>query len=213
MHRKHGKINGLRGRPISTGPRIATYHRVSTLDQDATLARTELDAWARRQGGRVVLRIEESRAGAGVVRPGHQKVLAAARAGTIDVVAVWKLDRWGRSVLDLLSNIRALTTAGVRFVAVSQGLDVRPQGDAVSDLLVNVLASVSEFERSLIRERTRLGVARARARGQKLGRPRLDHPSAADVSRLRRKGRSWTQIATELDCSVGVARLRAQEAA
>jgi putative DNA-invertase from lambdoid prophage Rac len=139
------------------------------------------------------MREEESRSGAGVVRPGLQRVLQAARAGRIDVVACWKLDRWGRSVIDLLSNIRTLTTAGVRFVAISQGLDVRPHGDAVSDLLVNMLASVSEFERSLIRERTRLGVAKARARGQRLGRPKLQHPTPARVHELRRKGKSWTR--------------------
>lgn len=176
-----------------------------------TLARGELDNWARRQGGKVVLRVEETASGAGVHRPGLQRVLRAAREGRVDVICVHRLDRFGRSVLDLLANIRTLMTSGTRFVCVSQGLDLRPGGDAVSSLLVNVLASVSEFERSLIRERTRLGLAKARAAGKRLGRPRHDHPSAARVCALRKKGKSWTQVAALLDCSIGVARLRASE--
>ena len=81
--------------------------------------------------------------------------------GDVDAVVVWKLDRWGRSALDVLANIQALADAGVRFVAVTQGLDVKPSGDAMSRLLLTVLAAVAEFERDLIRERTLLGLARA----------------------------------------------------
>jgi putative DNA-invertase from lambdoid prophage Rac len=203
-------------RPIDAGPsggRVAIYHRVSTLDQDAGLAASELQAWAGRAGGRIVETFEETASGSWNNRPGLQRLLAQSRRGLIDVVVVWKLDRFGRSALDVLANIQALADAGVRFVAVTQGIDIKPGGDAMSRLMLTVLAAVAEFERDLIRERTRLGMAKARARGKRLGRPKLQHPTPERVRELRRKGRSWTEVAATLGCTIGVARLRAAESA
>lgn len=148
--------------------RVATYHRVSTLDQDPALARQELRQAAGRLG-ELVLEVEEVGSGARNDRPGWQRVLDAAHRGLVDVVVVWKLDRAGRSTLDLLSNIESLQGVGVRFLAVTQGLDFKPGGDAMSRLLLTVLSAVSAFERDLIRERTRLGLARARREGKRLG--------------------------------------------
>ncbi len=126
---------------------IATYHRVSTVDQNPALARDELHAAATRLGGEVVMAIEEKGSGARNDRPGLQRLLDAARRGNVDAVVCWKLDRFGRSVLDVLANVRALEAAGVRFIVTTQGLDVRPGGDAMSRLILSVLASVAEFER------------------------------------------------------------------
>lgn len=191
---------------------MASYHRVSSLDQDPTLARRELEAWTARAGGRVVMQVEESASGAWNGRPGLVRVLEAARRGEIDVVAVWKLDRWGRSALDVLANIESLTSAGVRFVAISQGLDAKPDGDAMSRLMLTVLAAIAEFERDLIRERTHVGLARARDKGVQLGRPREGGPAPAKVAKLRGAGRSWSEIAAALKCSVAMARRRAGDA-
>lgn len=185
--------------------RVATYHRVSTLDQDRSLARVELRQAASRLG-ELVLEVEEKGSGARNDRPGLQRVQEAARRGQVDVLAVWKLDRFGRSALDLLANIRALDSAGVRFVATSQGLDIRPGGDAMSRLMITMLAAVAEFERDLIRDRTRLGLAAARRRGVRLGRPRAPGPSPAEIRRRRGKGESWAVIAAALDCTVAKAR-------
>jgi DNA invertase Pin-like site-specific DNA recombinase len=186
--------------------RIALYHRVSTLDQDKTLARNELREAAVRRGGQVVLDIEETGSGARSDRPGLRRVIEAARKGQIDACLVYKLDRAGRSVLDLLATIRELVeTHSVRF-AISQGLDVKPGGDAISRLLLTVLGAVAEFERDLIRDRTRLGLAAARRRGVRLGRPVEPGPDASEVTRRRKQGQSWTEIATVLGCSVGKAR-------
>jgi DNA invertase Pin-like site-specific DNA recombinase len=102
--------------------RAALYHRVSTLDQDPTLASSELRAAAKRLGYRSVLDVEETGSGAQNDRPGFKRVLEAARLGKIDALLVFKLDRAGRSALDLLANIRALVEEhGVRFVVTSQG--------------------------------------------------------------------------------------------
>jgi len=184
---------------------------VSTLDQDRTLARRELHAWVARHGAAAVMTLEESASGAWNARPGLVRVLEAAQRGEVDTVIVWKLDRWGRSALDVLANIQALADAGVRFVAISQGLDVKAGGDAMSRLMLTVLAAVAEFERDLIRERTHLGLDRARARGVQLGRPKADGPTPAAVRGMRKRGKSWSAIAQSMCCTVSMARRRAEE--
>ncbi len=187
--------------------RACLYHRVSTLDQDQTAARHELLAAATARGMTVAMEIEETGSGARNDRPGLQKIIAAARAGKINTVLVWKLDRFGRSALDLLANLRILDGCGVRFIAVTQAIDITPGGDAMSRLLVTMLAGVAEFERDLIRERTMLGIAKARREGRHLGRPRkLPAPSMEAVKQLRASGASWSTIATKLGCTIWSAR-------
>lgn len=190
--------------------KIATYHRVSTLDQNPALARGELRRAARRLGGRIVLTIEETGSGARNDRPGLQRTMDAAKRGELDAVLVYKLDRFGRSALDVLANLRELETAGVRFIAITQGIDVRPGGDAMSRMMITVLAAVAEFERDLIRERTILGLRKARAAGKRLGRRFVLTPTqVAKVKRLRAARRSWSQVANAVGCKVGAARLAA----
>jgi len=145
--------------------RTAIYHRASSIDQDPALARHELRAAAAARGLAVVLEVEEQGSGARNNRPGLQRVLEAARKGKVSCVIVHKLDRWGRSALDVMHNIRQLEEAGVEFIVASQGLHIRPHGDSVSKLILGVLASVAEFERSLIIERTVLGLQKARRQG------------------------------------------------
>lgn len=186
--------------------RAALYHRVSTVDQRPGLARRELAAAAKRLGARVTLNIEETGSGASNNRPGLLQVLEAARRGKVDVVLVWKLDRFGRSALDLLANLRAIEAGGVRFIAVTQGLDLKPGGDAISRLLLTLLGAIAEFERDLIRERTRLGLAKAKRDGTRLGRPRVKLPLRGVVEGLRGEGWSWRRIAKECKCSEYAAR-------
>lgn len=187
--------------------RVAIYHRCSTLDQDVSLARDELRAAAKARGLEVVLEVEETGSGARNDRPGLQRVMEAARRHKVDVVLVWKLDRWGRSSLDLLSNINTLEACGVRFIAITQGIDIKPDGDPMSRLILTVMAGVAEFERSLIMERTRLGLDKARKRGKQLGR-RLNKnaPAPEHVASLRAQGLSWSKVAGELGCTASAAR-------
>jgi putative DNA-invertase from lambdoid prophage Rac len=187
--------------------RTALYHRVSTREQNRRLARTELRAAAAARGLRIVLDVEETAPGRGSVRPGLARVLAAAERGKIDIVLVQRLDRWGRSTLDLLANLRRLQSAGVVFVAVAQGLEIRPEHDAVSDLTLTVLSAVAEFERAVIIERTLDGLAAARRAGKQLGRPISERaPAPERVATLRTAGQSWTEVARRLHCTVGSAR-------
>jgi DNA invertase Pin-like site-specific DNA recombinase len=137
---------------------------------------------------------------AGKYRPRREEILKAARAGKIDAVVVWKLDRWGRSVIDLATTVLELHECNVQFISLTDHFDV---GTPAGRLLLNVLASVAEFERDLIRERVRAGVARARARGELLGRPRTARCHSAEVERLHREGMNQTAIAKRVGISRG----------
>ena len=202
-----GPLNLLRSVIVKANVRAALYHRVSTVDQNQHAARHDLRGAARRLGLRVVLDVRETGSGVTSHRPGLVRVLEVARHGGIDAVLVWKLDRFGRSAFDLLGNIRQLESAGVRFVSVTQGIDIRPGGDPMSRLLITMLSAVAEFERDLIVERTRLGLANARRAGKRIGRPRASTPPAGKVRRLKARGATWVQIAERLACTVWAARV------
>jgi putative DNA-invertase from lambdoid prophage Rac len=195
---------------------VALYHRVSSADQNPKLARREMRGAARARGFHVALDVEETGTGARNDRPGLQQVMEAARRGQVRAVVVWKLDRFGRSALDLLANIRALTDGGVRFIALTQGLDVKPHGDPMSQLITTVLSGVAEFERSLISERTRLGQAAARAAGKHIGRPFVEVTVAQlrqiQRARQRQPPTPWERIAGDLGISTGTVRRRHAEA-
>lgn len=191
--------------------RCVTYHRVSTLDQNVSTARDELRRAAAQRGYEVVDEFEETGSGARNDRPELQRLMAMARKGKFDAVLVWKLDRFGRSSLDVQTNIRQLNQCGVSFVAVTQGIEAKPHGDAMSNLILSVMAAMAEFELDLIRDRTRAGMARAKAQGTRSGKLiggqwAYARPDAARVRALRAAGRSWAQVAAELGCSVGSAR-------
>lgn len=157
--------------------RAALYARVSTLDQDHAMQLTELRELAERRGWSITEYTDEV-SGARRRRPGLDRLRADLQAGRIHVVAVWRLDRLGRSALDLLHLLRDITTAGASFVSARDaGLDTTsPAGE----VLLMMLAAFAQFERSIMQERTRAGLAQARARGRRLGRPplALDQASA-----------------------------------
>ncbi len=151
--------------------RAALYARVSTFDQDPELQLRELRELARQRGwGPVVEYIDHGVTGIRFKRPGLDRLLADAQAGRLDVVAVWRLDRLGRSSLDLVRTVLQLERWGVQFVSLRDaGMDTTtPMGR----LIFQILSAFAEFERNLLRERTKAGMARARERGSPLGRPR-----------------------------------------
>jgi putative DNA-invertase from lambdoid prophage Rac len=195
---------------LSAGqPRAAIYNRVSTTGQDATLAMEDLRRAAVQRGYHVALEIAETGSGKRNDRPGLQRVLEGARRSEVDAVFVMRLDRFGRSSLDLLTNIRAITDAGVRFACIEQAIDIQPSGDPMGQLVLTVLAGVAQFEHAIIVDRVREGQRRAMKRGVVFGRPRADGPDGDRVRELRTAGRSWSEVASELDCTVALARRRA----
>lgn len=185
--------------------KAAIYARVSTLDQDCGIQVLELNAFCARADWTVFSTyIDDGYSGASRIRPAHLRLMADASMRLFDVVLVWKLDRFGRSVLDLLDQLAALDRYHVRFLAVSQGIDTDLSNPA-GRLQLNILAAVAEYERELISERVREGVAKAKREGRMLGRPRRVFDAYAAGS-LRASGLSWRQVAIRLDVSPSTVR-------
>jgi DNA invertase Pin-like site-specific DNA recombinase len=125
----------------------------------------------------------------------REKLLDAARRRDIDVVLVWRLDRWGRSVADLVSTLQELEHLGVGFVSLTEALDLTtPSGRAMAGLL----AVFAQFEREILRERVRAGLAHARQNGKRLGRPQTAALRTSQVRKLYRAGVSKAEIARRL---------------
>jgi DNA invertase Pin-like site-specific DNA recombinase len=140
---------------------VALYARVSTADQNCELQFREVQDYAAHQGRQVVEVYQDVMSGASARRPGLTRLTADAVARKFRCVLVWKLDRFGRSLVDCLNNIQTLESYGVRFIAVTQGLDTDRQNPA-SRFLLHVLGAAAEFERALIRERSLAGQIRYR---------------------------------------------------
>jgi DNA invertase Pin-like site-specific DNA recombinase len=143
--------------------KLALYIRVSTLDQNPEAQRRELEAYARRHGGEIVRVFEDRASGADPNRPALGELLDAARAGKFDCVLCWKLDRFGRSLIDLLRNIDTLAGECVRFISITEGIDTgQGYANPTAKLFLHMVAAVAEFEREIIRERSMSGQARYR---------------------------------------------------
>ena len=176
--------------------RVALYARVSTVDQDNGIQIAELTRYVESRGWTLAEIHQDHMSGAERNRPGLLALLKSARERRIDVVVVWKVDRFGRSTLDLLDNVRELQSAGVRFIAVSQGLDT-DESNPISRFLLTVLGAVAELEREFIAERVRAGIDRAKKKGVQFGRPlKIFH--RGKVQELRDQGMTVRQIASEL---------------
>ncbi len=178
--------------------RVGAYVRVSTHDQQTLpLQKRKIREYAKSRGLELVHEYQEVGSGA-KLRPMREELMRAARRREIDVIVVWKLDRWGRSVADLVSTLNELRELGVGFVSLTEALDFStPSGRAMAGLL----SVFAEFERDIIRERVKAGIANARAEGKPHGRPATARSKAAGVERLHKDGRNNSQIARELKIS------------
>ena len=176
--------------------RVGLYARVSTFDQHTIpLQIRALREYAAKRGWTIAMQVKEVGSGA-AQRQLREKLLDAARRREIDVVLVWRLDRWGRSVADLLATLQELEHLGVGFVSLTEALDLTtPAGRAMAGML----AVFAEFEREILRERVRAGLAQARQNGKRLGRPATAAYKAAEVRKLHRAGISKSEIARRLD--------------
>ncbi len=149
---------------------IATYLRVSTEDQTIEPQRLELAGWIERNAFTAVGEWSDVLSGARAERPGLHQLLAHCGRGSVDAVVVAKLDRLGRSLLNVVGLVDGLTQMGVGLICVSQGIDTR-KDNPCGRMMLSVLAAVAEFEKNIIRDRTKAGLRAARARGVVLGQP------------------------------------------
>jgi putative DNA-invertase from lambdoid prophage Rac len=175
--------------------RAGLYARVSTHDQQTLGLQTEaMSTYIKDRGWELARRIKDVGSGA-KDRPGRESLLQAARRREVDVVVVWRLDRWGRSLPDLVVTLRELTELGVGFVSLSEALDLTtPTGRAMTGML----AVFTEFEREILRERVRAGIAQARKEGRPHGRPRTASLKSAEILQLKDERVSHAEIARRL---------------
>jgi DNA invertase Pin-like site-specific DNA recombinase len=190
--------------------RVGLYARVSTHDQQTLpLQIRTMREYAAKRGWSIVAQIKEV-GSAAAQRELRATLIAGARRREVDVVLVWRrLDRWGRSVADLISTLQELQHLGVGFVSLTEALDLTtPAGRAMAGLL----AVFAEFERDILRERVRAGLDHARQQGKRLGRPPSVVHQSVKARKLHRQGVSKSEIARRLQISrTSVRRLLAEK--
>jgi len=192
---------------FSTQPgrtRAAIYARVSTghNGQDPTMQTRELEEYCERRGWELAdSYIDNGISGSKESRPELDRLMSDAYRRRFDAVVVWKFDRFARSVSHLLRALETFKALGIDFVSLSEQVDTStPTGKMV----FTVLGAVAELERSLIAERVRAGIRNARAKGKRLGRPRVA-VDGARIAALRTQGHSWSTVCREVGVSKGSA--------
>jgi putative DNA-invertase from lambdoid prophage Rac len=175
--------------------RAALYARVSTADQQTIpLQIGAMQDYTQRRGWKVVAEVQDINGGA-KLRPKREELLKLARQRKLDVIIVWRLDRWGRSLHDVLQSLQELHELGVDFVSVTEGLDFTT---STGRAMAGMLAIFAQFEREILRERVLAGLAHARSKGKVLGPPRTARNKADQIQQLLADGFSKTQIARKL---------------
>jgi DNA invertase Pin-like site-specific DNA recombinase len=189
------RVFGQRQKPAKMF-RVGLYARVSTHDQQTlSLQIRAMREYSAKRGWSIATQIKEIGSGA-VERKLREKLLTAARRREIDAVLVWRLDRWGRSLADLVVTLKELAELGVGFVSLNEALDLTtPTGRAMAGLL----SVFAEFEHEILRERIRAGIAEARLKGKHLGRPLTVAKKADQIGKLHRAGVSKAEIARRLN--------------
>ena len=175
--------------------RVGLYARVSTHDQQTLpMQLSAMRQYVERRGWTVKAELSEVGSGA-KEREKREELLKAALRREIDVIIVWRLDRWGRSLVDLVSTLGELGELGVGFVSLTEALDLTtPTGRAMAGLL----AVFAEFERDILRERVKAGIAQARAEGKPHGRPKTASLLKEQVEEMYEAGMSKSEIARRL---------------
>ena len=184
-----------------TNRRAALYARVSTVaGQSPEMQLTELRDYAARRGWCIVEEyVDHGVSGSKDSRPALNRTMSDARQRKFDLIAVFKIDRFGRSLRNLVNALAELESMGVAFVSIRDSIDLSsPSGR----LMAQLLGAMAEFERALIQERVLAGIRNAKSKGKRLGRPRLtlDRPR---IARLRAAGASLRAISTQLGISLG----------
>ena len=163
--------------------RAAIYVRVSSGEQNTEPQERSLRAYVQRRGWKVQkIYRDQGVSGATSKRPALNELLRDCRRGSVDVLVVWKFDRFARSLNALISGLEFCRSLGIDFVSVTEAVDTSlPAGE----LVFQMIGAVAQFERSLIAERVKSGLANARANGKALGRPPLRKLSRAEARQLR----------------------------
>lgn len=178
--------------------RAGLYARVSTHDQQTLpMQISTMSDYVSHRDWEIVREVSEVASGA-TLRPQREEIMKAARRREVDVIVVWRLDRWGRSVTDLLSSLNELQELGVGFVSLTEALDMTT---ASGRALAGMLAVFAEFERDILRDRVKAGIAQARKEGRPHGRPPTARRKSKKVWALTEVGMKPGHIAKKLGIS------------
>jgi DNA invertase Pin-like site-specific DNA recombinase len=181
--------------------KAAIYARVSTNNgQDPGMQTRELREYCQRRAWEIEGEyVDAGVSGAKERRPQLDSLLVACRKRRVDAVVVYRYDRFARSLRQLVNALEEFRSLGIEFISLHEGVDTStPNGR----LIFGIFASIAEFERELIQDRVKSGIAAARSKGKRLGRPRVSL-DLARIASLRASGRSWPQIAEAMGVSVG----------
>ena len=178
--------------------RVALYARISTPDQSAERQIRELRSYALSRGWEIIKEFQDVASGTSQKRPQREQIIKMARRRSIDAILVNALDRWGRSVKDLVLTMAEMEALGVAFVVPGYIDMTTPMGR----MLAHFLGAVAEFERELIRKRVRSGLANARAKGKRLGRPPVTKHRLEKGLNLLDQGKTYEDAAHKTGVSV-----------
>ena len=182
--------------------RIALYARVSTLDkgQDPETQLRPLREYADQRGFVIAAEYVDTASGTTEERAQYRAMIGTARKRQIDVVLVWRYDRFARSTQALVNALKEFQSLGVDFISYQENIDTTtPTGE----LIFHVMASLAQFESSLISQRVRAGMARAKAQGKRISRPRVDSSKQQLIANLYQQGISMNQISKQTGVAYG----------
>ena len=187
---------------------VALYARVSTDGQDPELQLMALRAHAVNRGWTITGEfIDQGYSGAKEKRPALDQLMKTAWSGTVQAVLVWRFDRFARSVKHLIKALEQFRSLNVNFISFQEQFDTStPIGQA----MFTIIGAMAHLERDIIRERVRAGLALAKARGTRLGRPAV-RVNAQELTSLKTSGLSLHEMARQLRCSRSTVRRRLRE--
>ena len=178
--------------------RVGIYARVSTIDkgQDTEVQLRDLRSYVQARGWIIADEyVDKGQSGAKDRRPDLDRLMKDVRKRKVDLILCWRLDRLGRSLKHLILTLDELQSIGVGFVSYNENLDLTT---STGRLMFQLLGAFAEFERNLIRERVKAGLANAKAKGAKLGRPSPQFDEG-ELIRLRKSGLTIRRIAERLN--------------
>lgn len=181
--------------------KVAIYARVSTNEQNLDMQLSELREYCQKRGLYIYKEyIDSAISGAQDSRPQLDELKRAARSRAIDVVLVWKFDRFARSTTHLVNSLNEFNDLGLDFISLTEQIDT---STSIGRFVYTIFAAIGDFERELICQRVRSGIKAARNRGVKFGR-KMVTVNRENINKMRLEGKSISFIAKDQKCSVGV---------
>ena len=185
---------------------VAIYARVSTDKQAVDMQLAELQDYLKKRGWGISQEyIDQGYTGGNTKRPAFSQMMEDARKRKFDVLLVWKLDRLGRSLKDLINTLDELGALGIDFISYENQLDT---STSTGKLVFHVIGAVAEFEKDIIRERVQAGLENAKRKGKRLGRPPVPDGVLGKAKALRAEGLSFRKIGKRLGVDEGTVRKR-----